>query len=108
MVFAEGDDALRPLGKFAMPSDLVTLETRAPQLACDPVPTDIGAGEVLEPLAVVDVTASDRGRFGVGKIECRRQNRCGAALCFRPHLLPAFHNGPAIVAAALHAVDHFP
>src|SRR5438067_9263845 len=105
MVLAEGDDALRPLGEFAMPGDFVALEAGAPQLARDPIAADISAGQVLEPLAVVNVAAGDRGRFGVRKIECRWQNRCGAALCFRPDLLPAFHDRPAIVAAALHAVD---
>ena len=81
---------------------------RGPELARHPVAADVGAGEVLEALAAVDVAAGDGGGLGVREGEGRRQDRRRAALALGLDRLRAFHDRPAVVAALLDAVDHLP
>src|SRR5262249_21566232 len=90
------------------PGDLVLIKARPPQLARYPVAADIGADQVLELLAVVDVAAGDGRRLGVRKAQRRRQNRRRPAPAFGANLLRPFHDRPAVVAAALDAVNHLP
>src|SRR5438552_8269622 len=109
MILAEGDDPLRPVGQLLMPEDvIIPVEARAPDLARHPVAANIGADQLLEALAAVNVAAGDGGALAVREGEGRRENRGRAALAVRSYRLRALHYRPAVVAAAAHVVDHLP
>src|SRR5262249_9760820 len=105
---AEGYDPVARPRDFAVRDDLVAPEARGPDLAGHPVAADVGALQIVETLAAVAVAAGNGGRLAVREVERRRQDRGRAALALETGGLPALHDGPAVVAAALNAVDHLP
>src|SRR5207248_117458 len=104
----EGDNTPRTLRDLAVPNDTVAVEAGAPDLPCHPVAAKINAGQFLESLTAVDVTAGNGGRLGVRKIERWRQDGRRPPLAFGADGLPPFHDGPTVVAAASDPVHHFP
>src|ERR1051325_3693113 len=58
--------------------------------------------------AVVDNPTGDRGRFGMRVSFHGQEDRRWAAFPVRMHGLGTFDNAPAVIATAVHAVDHLP
>ncbi len=55
----------RRVGQLLLPGDLLAVVAQAPELAGHVVAVDVGAVQLLEALAVVDVAAGDRAGLGV-------------------------------------------
>ncbi len=108
LIDSKGDDALIGLGQLRVRYDFVTLKARAPDFARDPVAAYIVARQTGEFFTAVNVASRDGCGFGVRKGQIRRQNRGRSALAFGPYGLRSLHDGPAVVAAALDAIDHLP
>src|SRR5262249_45124817 len=108
LILTEGHDTVPGPRDLPVGDDLIALETCGPDLTGHPVAAHVGVAQVWVSFAVVDVSAGDGSRLAVREVERRRQDRSRAALALEPGRLPAFHDRPAIIAAALDAVHHLP
>ena len=103
---AKANDPQSRVHQLLVPGDL-SVVTESPNFAGDIIAVHILAGEQRVPLAVVHVTAGNAQRLGVRMLHSRCEDGRGAALAVGIDGLAAFHNAPAVVAAALHLVNHF-
>src|SRR5262249_13614485 len=102
------DDAQLGLGQLLVPGHLLAVVAHPPDPAGVEVAVEVGPREVLQALAAVDVAARQAAELGVRVFEDGRQDRRRPLLAVRAEGVVALHDRPAVVAALLDAVDHFP
>ena len=109
VVLAEGDEPQPGVGQRAVPGDAAGRRAAGPR----PCPTGSrrrhrSPTRSVEAAAAIDIAAGDRGGLGVGMVDRRRQDRRGPAPALGADGLAALEDAPAVVAAALDAVDQLP
>ena len=108
-VLGEGDGFQHRVAEFVVGEKFVAVVTQRPEFARLPIAEDVCALELGKFLAVVEATAGHTRAFAVRDGNHRRQDGAGAGLDVGADAgVRAFGDGPAVVAAALHAVNHFP
>ena len=108
VVFIECDDSVVRLRDLLMPEDLLTVVSECPDLAGIVVPVDVGADEVFQPRAAIDIAAGDRPRLGVGVLDDRRQDGGGALLPVRLIRVVPLPDIPAVVPPAPDQINQLP
>src|SRR6266704_5918140 len=108
-IFPEADDFEPRVHQLAAPGHTTAIMTQLPNLAGLVVAIDVAAGQFRQALAAIDAAAGDGGRLRMRMLPGRRQKGRGAAFAVRLHrLMTSFEDAPAIIAAALHAINHLP
>src|SRR5262249_31697124 len=87
---------------------LLAVVAERPDAAGVVVAVDVGPGQLVTPPALVAEPACDRAEVGVAVFDDRNQDRRRPARPLRPERVAAFQHAPAVVAAALDAVNLFP
>src|SRR5262249_38069393 len=101
-------DALRGLRQLLLPGDLLAVVAQAPDAAGVEVAVDVGAGQVGQALAVVNVAAGQAAEVRVRVLGDRRQDRRRPLGAFRAEGVCALVDAPAVVAALLDLQDALP
>src|SRR5229473_4620553 len=109
LILAEADDFKPRVHQLAAPGHATAIVAQLPNLAGLVVAIDVAAGQVRQALAAINTTARDGSSFRMRMLPGRRQKGRGAAFAVRLHrLMTSFEDAPAIIAAALHAINHLP
>src|SRR5262245_28590389 len=110
IVLGEADQTDRGAGQLDVIGHLAgfAVVTKHPDPARVEIAVDIGASQLLEALAVIDVSARQRAEIGVRMLDDRLEDRRRPFLAFGPERMRPFHDAPAIVAALLDLVDTLP
>src|SRR5262249_15209589 len=108
VVLAPADNATGRGDQFLMPGDLLAIVAKGPDSARVEVTVDVGADEVFQTLAVIDVAAGQRTEVRVRSLDDGRQDRRRAALALGPERGRCLNTAPAVVAALLDLDDRLP
>ena len=87
---------------------LLPIVTEHPDPARVVIAVNVCPSQLLEPLAVVDKSTSDRPEIGVIVLDDRHKNRRRAARALRPKRVAPFYDAPAVIAALFDAIDLLP
>ena len=108
-VLGEGDGFQHRVAEFVVGEKFVAVVTQCPELARLPIAEDVCALELGKFLAVVEATTGHTRAFAVRDGDDGGQDGAGAGFDVGADAgVRAFGDGPAVVAAALHAENHFP
>ena len=107
-VFVKRDKPQVRRRNLPLPEDISPVKAESPDLAGVVVTVDIGANKFGEAGTAIDVTACQRPGLGVAVFGDRRQNGCGPAISRWLVRVASLHDIPAVIAAALDEVNHFP
>ena len=106
---AEARGHQRAVAQFARFGDAIALRAQRPERPHLVVAVNVGACEFRQFFPVIKFTARDARGLFVRMRDQRRQDGCRPAQAVRAHVLfAAFGDAPAVIAAALDAIDHLP
>src|SRR4051812_47284554 len=108
LVLAEADDALRGLGQLLVEGNFLALGAQSPDPAGIEVAVDIGAHEVRQPAAAVNIAAGQAAEIGMRMLDHGREDGRWSFLALGPEGVIALVDAPAVIAAPLDLVDHLP
>src|SRR4051794_8245288 len=93
-----------------MPGDLLfsVVVSQAPHLPVLIIAVEIDITQLREFVALVNIAAGNGACFRMVMFDQGRDNRSWPAFAVRVERMSALHDAPAVIAAALHQLDHFP